>query len=287
MKNYLYLYIVVIIAVMTGCVQKDDMKISSDQLTANESKSIWPKDGIYFMESYGYMAWYSDEEITIQLPFVEIHKSAPPMINIEQIREVSLLGTNTWIECQLKNLILGADRENLTLYTIEVTIPQLDTGIYGFSEISFLRNNSEERYDIGTWNLDIIERTYKDIEIGRTTFIASEFNQYSTEIKNISNKSIEIDGLYYDLGMLPVNNTMLFGNDFNMSELFNDETIKSKETRGIRWIFSTEEKSSYNFITLKPILLFRSDDVNYRICLNAAFIVPVLNEESILQLMVP
>ncbi len=242
-------------------------------------------DNLYFMKWNSYHAYYENENPIIQLNLLQsrtdLNQNDP--LTFEKI---ILLTEDKEFYSDYLSLNEGSKGDKYTLYTLSLKMPKLEKGSYKIKKLKLIDgNNNEKTYDIGIWNIIVIEENkYDDLKVGKRTLLSGEFDWYLVELTKLVNKKICIEKL--DFNLVGVTNDVGIKSslDFNIKEILTDKPcLNANETKTFIFDFNNSNNLSDNllFISLRPIVNYRVNNNVRTLILPTAIYSPSLNDKEI------
>lgn len=249
---------VVLVVMLVGCERSPEVV---------DQNLKWADNGLYFVKWDAYQGYFEDEEPTIKLFMIQVHngKLDDPL---KDYMKFSLLDGKNEFPVTLSGAIpeKGKGNENYSLYTVDLKLPKLDHGKYKLSQLKLVSSNgNEEKYDIGTWRLDVrTDENRQDVKIGKKAFLMGEFKWYIAEIMNNKPNDVCIRGFEYELGTL-------YKTTIETSESFDDRKFISNQpcitvgkSKTYKFNFTPQGSTEPpKFVSLRPILSYEIGSNNY------------------------
>lgn len=210
------------------------------------------------MDSYlGYM---ENEEVSVQLPFILVHKKMTPKIHFSS---VTILSDGKNIADGISDQTIETEEKDYSICKLEISLHSLKPGIYTFNDIMISTDQNEELpYNVGDWTVEIrAGSTPEDLEIKQVGSLFGFFERYTIELKNTSQNSIYVSGMHAQLKRHPFTENVLLGSDYEGAIMnpSTDQALKSGASKGINLDFDTDvdlQDIKNNFVCFKPFLRY-------------------------------
>ncbi|MHA7965618.1 hypothetical protein ACX93W_15960 [Paenibacillus sp. CAU 1782] len=243
------LILLVLILMITPSCSKQSLNV--------ESKEYNQK---FFVEWDSYLAMFSDEQINIDLSFIEFNKNEKRKKDstAEKYKFVSENGIEYPVT--LINEIESEVEREYSLLTYVLRISGLSIGEHSLTEFVIEDSENEFTYNIGQIKVDVIDsgKRYDEISLGKHSVQGSVFDWYRSEMKNETINNICIADMYINLSIL-VDIDITASRDFNNFDNPVDRCLNANETKAFEFQFQYDETIN-EFVSIKPIVRIKNED---------------------------
>lgn len=272
MKKTLSIILITTLFIFSGC----NINIPK------KSESSSELDNLYFIEWNSYHAYYKNENPIIQLNFVQYQSNEIP-----SFEKLILISENEEFSSALLSINKGSEGKTYELYTLVLEMPKLEEGNYKITKLKLKDNNDYEKiYDIGLWNIEVIEnQNNNDLNVGKRSLGSTIFDWYQVELRNISDSKILIKNLEIKLDNINPDINIKSSSDFNMTQIIEEKPyLTKKQTKTFKFEFTNIYTDDPLFISIRPVLNYEVNSTTQYIILPTAIYSPSLEDNEIINL---
>jgi|GEM_PF-4507959 len=236
-------------------------------------------DGLYVANWYGYTGTVDNENASVEIPFISVHSSNGKLsfpdtsynsnecgvvINGKMVTEPNLIKWQT-----------GETYKDYTFYTLIITLPILNEGIYNITVIKIPVDGKETYYPIH-WIVEVkdAKEIGKCLKItGQSGLSGSILTGIDFRVKNSCNLQAVIDEIHFELPGYNIKPSMFLVENksyenkgdltlpaFERTKEVNKVVIEGLQERWVRVKFNIDTKNLPDFVSIKPFVVYHTSN---------------------------